>query len=143
MRRRRLTKPAGRLQNYRVGGYGWCFGISYSGVHRSGGRRVSRLRGWCIYLGNINGSDLEDLTKSLSAVSWQVFTIWLVVSAGVLVCVSLDASLGLMAYPIIAVNALCALLFVFFGLTGHGQLLKLPGAYLTSATAGLAYLGVG
>ena len=96
-----------------------------------------------IYLSNINGSDLEDLIKSLSVVSWQVFTIWLAVSAGVLVCVSLDASLGLMAYPIIAVNALCALLFVFLGLTGHGQLLKLPGAYLTSATAGLAYLGVG
>ena len=37
-----------------------------------------------IYLGNINGSDVEDLTKSLSVVSWQVFTIWLAVSAGVL-----------------------------------------------------------
>ena len=96
-----------------------------------------------IYLGHINGSDLEDLTKSLSVVSWQVFTIWLAVSAGVLVCVSLDASLGLMVYPIIAVNALCAPLFVYVGFTGHGQLLKLPGAYLTGATAGLAYLGVG
>jgi len=95
-----------------------------------------------IYLGHINGSDLEDLTKSLSVVSWQVFTIWLAVSAGVLVCVSLDASLGLMVYPIIAVNALCALLFIFLGFTGHGQLLKLPGAYLTGATACLAYLGV-
>jgi hypothetical protein len=71
-----------------------------------------------IYLGHINGSDLEDLTKSLSVVSWQVFTIWLGVSAGVLVCVSLDASLALMAYPIIAVNALCALLFVYLGVTG-------------------------
>jgi hypothetical protein len=96
-----------------------------------------------IYLGHIYGSELEYLTKSLSVVSWQVFTIWLGVSAGVLVCVSLDASLGLMAYPIIAVNALCALLFVYLGVTGHGQLLKLPGAYLTAATACLAYLGVG
>ena len=96
-----------------------------------------------IYLGHIYGSELEDLTKSLSVVSWQVFTIWLGVSAGVLVCVSLDASLGLMAYPSIAVNALCALLFVYLGVTGHGQLLKLPGAYLTGATACLAYLGVG
>jgi hypothetical protein len=96
-----------------------------------------------IYLGRINSSDLEDLTKSLSLVSWQVFTIWLSVSAGVLVCISLDASLGLMAYPVIAVNALCALLFVYLGSTGHGQLLKLPGAYLTGATACLAYLGAG
>jgi len=96
-----------------------------------------------IYLGHINGSDLEDLTKSLSVVSWQVFTIWLAVSAGVLVCVSLDAGLGLMAYPIIAVNALCALLFIYLGFTGHDQLLKLPGAYLTAVTALLAYLGVG
>jgi hypothetical protein len=95
-----------------------------------------------IYLGHINGSDLEGLTKSLSVVSWQVFTIWLAVSAGVLVCVSLDASLALMVYPIIAVNALCALLFVFLGFTGHWQLLKLPGAYLMGATALLAYLGL-
>jgi hypothetical protein len=48
-----------------------------------------------------------------------------------------------MVYPIIAVNALCALLFVFLGFTGHDQLLKLPGAYLTAFTALLAYLGVG
>ena len=95
-----------------------------------------------IYLGHIKGSDLEDLTKSLSVVSWQVFTIWLVVSAGVLVCVSLDASLALMAYPIILVNVLCAALFVYLGATGHGHLLRLPGAYLTAATAALAYLGI-
>ena len=52
-----------------------------------------------IYLGHIYGSELEDLTKSLSVVSWQVFTIWLGVSAGVLVCVSLDASLGSWLIP--------------------------------------------
>ena len=95
-----------------------------------------------IYLGHIKGSDLEDLTKSLSVVSWQVFTIWLAVSAGVLVCVSLDASLALMAYPIILVNVLCAALFVYLGATGHGHLLRLPGAYLTAATGALAYLGI-
>lgn len=95
-----------------------------------------------IYLGHIKGSDLEDLTKSLSVVSWQVFTIWLAVSAGVLVCVSLDASLALMAYPIILVNVLCAALFVYLGATGHGHLLRLPGAYLTAATGTLAYLGI-
>lgn len=95
-----------------------------------------------IYLGHIKVSDLEDLTKSLSVVSWQVFTIWLAVSAGVLVCVSLDASLALMAYPIILVNVLCAALFVYLGATGHGHLLRLPGAYLTAATAALAYLGI-
>jgi hypothetical protein len=48
-----------------------------------------------------------------------------------------------MAYPVIAVNALCALLFIYLGFTGHDQLLKLPGAYLTAVTALLAYLGVG
>ena len=95
-----------------------------------------------IYLGHIKGSDLEDLTKSLSVVSWQVFTIWLAVSAGVMVCVSLDASLALMAYPIILVNVLCAALFLYLGATGHGHLLRLPGAYLTAATAALAYLGI-
>ena len=95
-----------------------------------------------IYLGRINSSDLEDLTKSLSLVSWQVFTIWLSVSAGVLVSISLDASLGLIAYPVIAVNALCALLFVCLEFAGHSQLLKLPGAYLTGATALLAFMAV-
>lgn len=81
-----------------------------------------------ICLGHINGSDLEDLTKSLSVVSWQVFNIWLAVSAGVLVCVSLGASLGLLPYSIVAVNALCALPFVYLGFMGHGQPLKLSGA---------------
>ena len=95
-----------------------------------------------IYLGPINDSDLEGLTKSLSVISWQFFTIWLAVSAGVLVCVSLDANLGLMAYPIILVNALCALLFVCLGFAGHGQLLRLPGAYVTGATALLALLAI-
>ena len=95
-----------------------------------------------IYLGHVNSSDLESLTKSLSVVSWQVFTIWHADSAGLKVSLTRDASFGLMAYPIIAVNALCALLFVFLGFTGHGQLLKLPGAYLTGATAFLAYLGL-
>ena len=95
-----------------------------------------------IYLAHIYQSELLPLTRSLSIVSWQVFTIWLAVSAGVLVCVSLDASLALMAYPIILVNVLCAALFVYLGATGHGHLLRLPGAYLTAATGALAYLGI-
>lgn len=47
-----------------------------------------------------------------------------------------------MAYPVIAVNALCALLFVCLGFAGHSQLLKLPGAYLTGATALLGFMAV-
>ena len=48
--------------------------------------------------GHINGSDLEE-SNVIERCFVQVFTIWLAVSAGVLVCVSLDASLGLMAIP--------------------------------------------
>ena len=81
-----------------------------------------------IYLGHIYGSELEDLTKSLSVGSLQVFTIWHGVSAGVLGCGSIDASVWLIGYPIIAVHALCALLVVYLAVKGHGQRLTLPGA---------------
>ena len=118
----------------------WC--LNAAALIAAVGAVLHGYVGGRIYLGNINSSDLEDLAKSLSVVSWHAFTIWLAVSAGVLVCVSLDSSLGLMAYPVVAVNALCAALFLYLGFTGHSRLLKMPGAYLTGATALLAYFGV-
>ena len=99
-------------------------------------------------MGNINGSDLESVTKSLSLVSWHIFTIFLLVSAIVLAYVAYVAYVAyrpdfvLATYPIIGVNALGSALFVFLGVTGHRPLLKLPGAYLMGSTAVLALLGL-
>ena len=95
-----------------------------------------------IYMRNINRSELESLTKSLSLVSWHVFTIFLLVSAIVLAYVAYYPEFVLATYPIIGVNALGSALFVSLGLWGHQALLKLPGAYLMGSTALLTLLGL-
>ena len=99
----------------------------------TGGRR---------YLGAIKASSLEPLTKSLSLVAWQAFTVLLLVCAGTLALAAVEPSLAPMVWPVIAVNALISLLFVYLSWTGHGRLRSLPGAYLTGGTAILAFLGV-
>ena len=100
------------------------------------------IAGHRIYMGNINGSNLESITKSLSLVSWHMFTIMLVVGAGTLACVAYKPAMALMAYPIILVNAGGALMFAALGLVAHRQLLRLPGMYLMGGTAILAWLGI-
>jgi hypothetical protein len=50
--------------------------------------------------------------------------------------------MALMAYPVILVNAGGAVMFAGLGLLGHGQLFRLPGMYLMSGTAILAWLGI-
>jgi hypothetical protein len=97
------------------------------------------IAGHKIYMSNINGSNLEQIAKTLSLVSWHMFTILLIVGAGTLVCIAYEPAMALMAYPIILVNAGGALMFLAVGLGGHGQLLRLPGMYLMSGTA---YFGV-
>ena len=101
------------------------------------------VAGHKIYMSNINGSNLEQIAKTLSLVSWHMFTILLIVGAGTLVCIAYEPAMALMAYPIILVNAGGALMFLAVGLGGHGQLLRLPGMYLMSGTAILAWLGIG
>lgn len=91
---------------------------------------------------NINASNLESIAKSLSLVSWHIFTISLIVGAGTLVCIAYEPAMALMAYPVILVNAGGGLMFAGLGLLGHGQLLRLPGMYLMSGTALLAWLGI-
>ena len=100
------------------------------------------VAGQKIYMGNINRSDLESLTKSLSLVSWHIFTIFLLVSAIVLAYVAYYPEFALATYPIIGVNALGSTLFGCLGVAGHRPLLKLPGAYLMGGTALLALLGL-
>ena len=100
------------------------------------------VAGHKIYMSNINGSNLEQIAKTLSLVSWHMFTILLIVGAGTLVCIAYEPAMALMAYHIILVNAGGALMFLAVGLGGHGQLLRLPGMYLMSGTAILAWLGI-
>lgn len=94
------------------------------------------------YMGNINNSELEARTKSLSLVSWHMFTIFLFVSGVTLVLASYSPHLKAMCYPIIFANFLGAVLFIFLGFGRHNFLLNLPGAYLMGFTALFGFLGV-
>lgn len=95
-----------------------------------------------IYMGNINKSDLEPLTKSLSLISWHIFTIFLFVSAVTLIYSAYNSSFAIAVYPVIVVNLLGAVLFLMLGVGKHRILLLLPGAYLMGATALLGWLGI-
>tara|TARA_A100001011_G_scaffold390893_1_gene475230 strand:+ start:2940 stop:3311 length:372 start_codon:yes stop_codon:yes gene_type:complete len=94
------------------------------------------------YMGNINQGELENLTKSLSLVSWHMFTIFLFVSAISLIFVAFLPVYKIAVYPLILANFLGALLFVLLGIGKHKVLLILPGAYLMSLTALFGLLGV-
>ena len=95
-----------------------------------------------IYMGHIKASELLPLTQSLSLVSWQMFTVFLVVSGATLICVAMEPDLALLAYPVLVGNALGAALFSLLGVMGHARLLKLPGMYLMGLTALLGWLGI-
>ena len=95
-----------------------------------------------IYISKVNDSDMEALPKSLSIVSWHVFTIFLFVSASTLIYIAYNPEFALAAYPVIGINLLGSLLFVFLGLGRHKALLRMPGAFLMGSTALLAWLGI-
>ena len=100
------------------------------------------IAGHLKYIGTINDSALEPLTKSLSLVSWHIFTIFLFVGSVVLIYVAYNPATSLALYPVIVVNLLGALLFILLGLGKHRALLKMPGAYLMGFTAFFAYMGI-
>jgi hypothetical protein len=95
-----------------------------------------------IYTQNINESAMEPLTKLLSLVSWHIFTIFLFISAVTLVYIAYNPKFAIAVYPVIGVNLLGSVLFVFLGLAKDRVLLKMPGAYLMGGTALLAWLGI-
>ena len=106
------------------------FGAFFHGV--IGGR---------MYMDNINRTDLEPLGKSLSLVSWHVFTIFLLVGAMSFLLVGFGLVSPIALYPVIVINTLGALLFIFLGFDGHKELMKMPGAFLMATTAVCGYLG--
>ena len=95
-----------------------------------------------LYMKNIRESQLASLTQSLSLMSWQMFTVLLLVSAITFMVVAWQPHLALMAVPLMGANALGACLFLVLSLMGHSALIKLPGLYLMGLTALLSGLGI-
>ncbi|CAI8417468.1 MAG: Uncharacterised protein [Rhodobiaceae bacterium UBA7378] len=95
-----------------------------------------------IYLGLIDKTILPAREKSISAVSWDVFTIMLSVSGLSLLFVAFNRHAILMAYPIMAIHLMGACLFFFFMAKGHKELVALPGAYLMGAIGVLTLLAI-
>ena len=118
----------------------WCL-ISAAAISLFGAI-FHGIIGGKIYMANINNSNMQSLTKSLSLVSWHIFTIFLCVGAIALSIAAYIPAFTPVAYPIVAVNLFGSILFVFLGLSGHKMLIKMPGAYLMAGTALLAGLGV-
>ena len=110
--------------------------ISFAGMLFHG------IAGQIKYMGNINKADMEPLTKSLSFVTWHIFTIFLFVSSLTLTYIAYNPKFAIAAYPVIGVNLLGAVLFILLGLGKHRILLTMPGAYLMCSTAILAWLGI-
>lgn len=103
-------------------------------VHGVWGRRM--------YSGFISKSELPVREKSVSMVSWDVFTVMLAVSGLTLVCVALNADLVAMAYPIMLMHFGGAGIFLLLAARGYQQLLRLPGCYLMGSTGLLILLAV-
>lgn len=116
--------------------------VTAAGIIALAGTLFHGVVGGKIYMGHIKASELLPLTQSLSLVSWQMFTVFLMVSGATLICVAMKPDLALLAYPVLVGNALGAALFSFLGVMGHARLLKLPGMYLMSLTALLGWLGI-
>lgn len=95
-----------------------------------------------MYLGEIRKGDLPETTVSLSTVSWDMFTVLLLVSGVTLAHVAYNPAAAQMAYPVVAMNLLGAAVFIGLGFAGHKLLIRLPGAYLMGATGGLALLAL-
>ena len=110
--------------------------ISFTGMLFHG------IAGQIKYMGNINKADMEPLTKSLSFVTWHIFTIFLFVSSLTLTYIAYNPKFAIAAYPVIGVNLLGAVLFILLGLGKHRILLRMPGAYLMVSTAILSWLGI-
>ena len=116
--------------------------VTAAGIIALAGALFHGVVGGKIYMGHIKASELLPLTQSLSLVSWQMFTVFLVVSGATLICVAMKPDLASLAYPGLVGNALGAALFSLLGVMGHARLLKLPGMYLMGLTALLGWLGI-
>jgi len=105
-----------------------------AGVHGIWGRGV--------YLGFIAKTNLPSREKTISAVSWDIVTIMLLVSGGSLGFVAFNAHAIWMAYPIMLINLMGATVFFAMIAMGRKELIALPGAYLMSAIGVLTLFAI-
>ena len=103
-------------------------------VHGVWGRRI--------HLAHIQAADLPVRNASVSAVSWDVFTVMLAVSGATLVCVAYNDALVAMAYPIMVMHLGGAGVFMFLAARGYKELMSLPGCYLMGITGVLIALAL-
>ena len=75
--------------------------VTAAGIIALAGTLFHGVVGGKIYMGHIKVSELLPLTQSLSLVSWQMFTVFLVVSGATLICVAMEPDLALLAYPVL------------------------------------------
>ena len=75
--------------------------VTAAGIIALAGALFHGVVGGKIYMGHIKASELLPLTQSLSLVSWQMFTVFLVVSGATLICVAMEPDLALLAYPVL------------------------------------------
>ncbi|MDC0131723.1 hypothetical protein OAI46_07415 [Alphaproteobacteria bacterium] len=94
---------------------------------------VHGIWGRKIYLGLIAETNLPAREKSISAVSWDVFTVMLLTSGACLLFVAFNRQAIWMAYPIMIIHFMGAGVFFLSIAKGNKELIALPGAYLMSA----------
>ena len=107
-----------------------------------GGAIFHGYSGSKIYMDNDRGRNLSPRTQSLSLVSWQRFTVFLLVSGATLLMVAVSPELALMSYPILLGNGMGSVIFLWLSLTGQVGLIKLPGMYMMFSTAVLGSVGL-
>lgn len=95
-----------------------------------------------IYMAAIRAANLPERSVSLSAVSWDMFTVMLTVGGLTLLCVAYNDEALWMAYPIMLMHLVGAAVFFLLSLRGHKALMRLPGGYLMAAIGGLIWLAL-
>lgn len=93
-------------------------------------------------MGFIAKTNLPYREKTISAVSWDIVTIMLLVSVGSLGFVAFNDHAIWMAYPIMLMNLMGATVFFAMIAMGRKELIALPGTYLMSAIGVLTLFAI-
>ena len=105
-------------------------------------KRFVKLNVFLFHLKCLLSSSVAWNTKNLTVGIISFPTIFLFISALTLIYIAYNPEFAIAAYPVIGINLLGSLLFIFLGLGRHRALLRMPGAFLMGITALLAWLGI-
>jgi hypothetical protein len=128
------TKQRGTLMSFYLFLIAAAICFLSAGVHGIWGRGI--------YLGFIEQTNLPTREKTISAVTWDIFTIMLLVSGGSLGFVAFNTHAIWMAYPIMLINLMGAGVFFAMIATGRKELIALPGAYLMTSIGVLTLFAI-